>query len=239
MSLYWKQSLIIGGIYWLFSLILVWQGSWEALIADCIISVLLLLFLIPLNLLVPIKRIDNMMVKHPIVASILASVGWIPYLIAVTVIIASTVVLINMEYMEKVMTIVVGLEILRKFLAAIIVFTVLIAVLVYGKSIAGQLDDNYEVITFQKSKANNVLENKQNVVNAKKIEKKTTVKQEIKTTEKKKTTAKKSTAKKAITPKSTAKKTVAKKSVKAKNTAKKTVAKSTKVKKTTARKSHN
>ncbi len=160
MSLYWKQSLIIGGIYWLFSLVLIWQGSWGALITDCVLSLLLLLFLLPLNILVPIKRIDNMMIRHPITATMLASVGWIPYFTAVMIIIASVFAIVEMEYLEKVMTIVVGVEILRKFLTVVIVFAVLVAVLVYGKSIAGQLDDKYNLIAVKKLPTVDLLKSK-------------------------------------------------------------------------------
>ena len=259
MSKYWKQSLIIGGIYWLFSLILVWQGSWAALITDCILSVLLLLFLLPLNKLVPIKRIDKMMVKHPIVATMLASVGWIPYFTAVLAIVASVVVLIDMEYMEKVMTIVVGMGILRSFLAGVIVFVTLVAVLVYGKSIAGQLDDSYKVMAVQKANAlvkTTVVKNEQVVarnvrkVKEKKVDVKKTIKKAkvqkakaepkksvagkdaVKAAPKKKTTAKNlATKKKEVTgKKTTSQKTAVKKSPK-KVVDKKTTQKKTSVKK--------
>ena len=85
MSSYWKQSLWIGGIYWIISQFFSMAGSLQSSLIDAGLSVLLLLFLIPMNWLQPIKGIDRAIRKAPVISTLLVSVGWVPYAIAVII----------------------------------------------------------------------------------------------------------------------------------------------------------
>jgi len=150
MSIYWKQSLIIGGIYWIISLFLGWNNSMAALLIDFGLSLFLLIMLLPMNKMVPIKRLDSLMNNHPMAATWLASVGWVPYFSAMVAVIASIAALIwkadvNSEVLENIISVVVVVGFGKNLVAAVVVFAVTIALLVYGKSIAGQLDDNYNL----------------------------------------------------------------------------------------------
>ena len=233
MSNYWKQSLVIGGIYWLLSLLLELGGSWELLLVDLVLSLLLLLFLIPMNKLVPIKRIDNLINAHPVATTMLASVGWLPYFTALLVIVASIAAIAmhadtNEENLVMIMKVVINVGLMRKFVAVVVSFVALVLVLVYGKSIAGQLDDHYKIVAKNKKETSTKVAETPKVVEekvvakaavakkpAKKVaEKKVAVKATAKKTTAKKTAHKKETVKKAAPKKAATKKTALKKVVK-------------------------
>ena len=59
MNNYWKQSLWLGGAYWIISLILAYINTFESYMTDFIFSLLLTIFLIPMIFLSPVKWIDN------------------------------------------------------------------------------------------------------------------------------------------------------------------------------------
>ena len=79
MSVYWKQALLLGGLYWIISLILAVVDTFESYFADFILSLLLTIFLIPLNFIKQIKWLEKMMKKLPITTTFLTFVGWVPY----------------------------------------------------------------------------------------------------------------------------------------------------------------
>ncbi len=228
MSNYWKQSLVIGGIYWLLSLLLELGGSWELLLVDLVLSLLLLLFLIPMNKLVPIKRVDNLINAHPVATTMLASVGWLPYFTALLVIVASIAAIVmhadtNEENLVMIMKVVISVGLMRKFVAVVVSFVVLVLVLVYGKSIAGQLDDHYKIVAKNKKETSSKVAEPSKVteekVVAKKpakkvVEKKATVKATAKKNVAKKAAPKKEAIKKATTKKAATKKVASKKVVK-------------------------
>ena len=227
MSNYWKQALVLGGILWLFSLLLELWGSWGLLLVELGLSVLLLLFLIPLNWLVPIKWIDKLINKHPIVATMLASVGWLPYFTALLALISSGIAMFlssESENMATLATVVVNVALLRKFVAVLVVMVVLVMLLVYGKSIAGQLNNHYKVLA--NATKSNIKVEASKVAEVKKEDKNQVVK--------------KATTKRTVATKKKVAKPVTKKVIKkvAKPATKKVVkAKTTKAKKTTPKKS--
>ena len=49
MSIYWKQSLWLGGIFWIISLILWGIDTYSSYLTEFILSMLLAIFLIPMN----------------------------------------------------------------------------------------------------------------------------------------------------------------------------------------------
>ncbi|MBQ8678077.1 MAG: hypothetical protein IJ529_06375 [Alphaproteobacteria bacterium] len=153
MSNYWKQALVIGGIYWVFSLFLYWGGifgatysMWAviALLADALLAVVLLVFLLPLKWLAPIKRVDNFMHKYPRLATLLASVGWVPYMVAVTFLMALVATLAtytqgNPAVRDSIFSVVDGLTTLRRFAMLLMIVTTLVAVFAMHKTIVGVL----------------------------------------------------------------------------------------------------
>lgn len=246
MSNYWKQSLVIGGIYWLISLVLELSGIWSLLLVDLGLSLLLLLFLIPMNKLVPIKWVDKLINRHPIASTMLASVGWLPYFTALLIIIASIAAIVlhadsNDENLAMIMKAVVYVGTVRKFLAIIISFVVLLAVLIGGKSIAGQLDDRYKVVVKSnkpvKDEAVKVVANaNKNAVKANTEAKIVTPKAVVKKTTSKKPVAKDKSAKKVAVKKVATKKAVNKKTAVKKVEVKKTQTKKVAAKKPVAKK---
>ena len=61
MSIYWKQSLLLGGMYWIISLILGYIDTFETYFTDFVLSLFLTIFLIPMNFIKPIKWLDKLM----------------------------------------------------------------------------------------------------------------------------------------------------------------------------------
>lgn len=229
MSNYWKNALIIGGIYWLISVVLYWCGTMATLSTDAIMSVVMLLLLIPLNWLKPIKWIDKLMNKHPLIATFLASVGWVPYFIGLVFVLTTAAVFISsMIWADKhgaimyySMITVNAITALRQFATLLLAMGSIIVALVYGKSIAGQLDDHYNV---KKKNENNEVAVAKAEVKDVKAKVKAVEKAIAKKAPAKKTVAKKAPAKKAATKAPATKKTVVKAKV-TKPAAKKTVAK--------------
>ena len=227
MSNYWKQSLVIGGIYWLISLVLYFYGTVATLSADAFISILLLLFLIPMIWISPIKWLDKFMRKHPLIATWLASLGWVPYFIAVTFILTTIVVFVASVVMEQgqgailYWSMLIGgwIVAIRQFVTLILFVGTVVVSLVYGKSIMGKLDDHYNISS--ETKRVKVAETKVKVETvktpAKKMVKKVAKKSVAKSPKKKapvaKKVAKKTTSKTVVKKPSakTAKKNVAKK----------------------------
>lgn len=212
MNNYWKQSLVIGGFYWLISLFFKITGIWWVLLLDLGLSLLLLLFLLPMKWLVPIKRVDNCINKHPIISTMLASVGWMPYYTAIIFIIASAAAMFvyydvaSLEKMSGVFIFTGFMVKLEKFTALIVVILTIIMLVGYKKSIAGPLS---KCCSCRKEKSEPISEVKKVSASLKetaaKTKKTTPVKKEA--TTKKAVTAKKVTAtKKAKT--ATAKKAV-------------------------------
>lgn len=248
MSNYWKQSLVIGGIYWLISLILYFYGTVATLSADAFLSVLLLLFLIPMKWLSPIKWLDKFMRKHPLIATWLASLGWIPYFIAIVFVLTTIVVFTASLLMEGKqglilywsMIIINWVTILRQFAALLIFVGTFVISLVYGKSIMGRLNDKYNVTSATKVVKSETVEVKE-VKPVPAVAPKAAKKAPLKKAPAKKAAVKKAPAKKALAKKAPAKKAaVTKKVVKktpakaASKTAKKNTAKT--AKKTTVKK---
>ena len=152
MSSYWKQSLWIGGIYWIISQFFSMAGSLQSSLIDAGLSVLLLLFLIPMNWLQPIKGIDRAIRKAPVISTLLVSVGWVPYAIAVIFIVnalaAVWIVMAGPQYEYHLITLVNTIIIVTNLRYLITILTILTAVfmiLVRHKSIAGCLDKHYKL----------------------------------------------------------------------------------------------
>lgn len=152
MSKYWKQSLWIGGIYWVISLAFWYADSFEASMIDLGLSILLLLFLIPMNWLVPIKNIDTAIAKAPIVSTFLVFVGWVPYFNAMVFLVtAMAAFLIALVYpleslFMNLFNIAIILEVLRKLAIIVSFIAAALLVLVFRKSAAGCLGRRYRLI---------------------------------------------------------------------------------------------
>lgn len=152
MSKYWKQSLWIGGIYWVISLAFWYADSFEASMIDLGSSILLLLFLIPMKWLAPIKNIDTAIAKAPIVSTFLVFVGWVPYFNAmvffVTAMAALLIALVYpLEYLfMNLFNIAIILEVLRKLAIIVSFIAAALLVLVFRKSAAGCLGRRYRLI---------------------------------------------------------------------------------------------
>jgi hypothetical protein len=239
MSNYWKQSLIIGGFYWIVSLFLKISGIWWIQLIDLSFSIVLLLGLIAFNWILPIKKIDTFINKHPVISTMIVSWGWMPYYSAVLFLIAAvTAVSVylgtsNIENIVILLTITKWAADLGRIALIVIISVVLFLLFVKGKSIAGQLDNSYKLGTSspKETKKDADVETKQNVEvaaktkpapkkvvsaktkNAKKVtaEKQSTKK--VSKTTKTKTTKTKSTtsSKSTAKPKSQVKKTSSKK----------------------------
>lgn len=153
MSSYWKQSLWIGGIYWIISLVFWWSGSAEGNLIDVGLSVLLLLFLIPMNWLKPIKKIDEAIRKAPIISTFLVSVGWVPYFVGAMFVIGavlSTIILMGGSQNEykifSLFNVIIFAGALRQLIMALTVLAAALSVLVFKKSVAGCLDKHFTLI---------------------------------------------------------------------------------------------
>lgn len=228
MSTFWKQSLWVGGIYWIISQVFTLMNTFEADMIDFAFSVLLTLFLVPMYFLVPVKAIDKMIKKMPVAATFLVSVGWVPYFIAMVFVISVVLTMVilmtgiltedyMMYYLINILPIVV---VVRQAMTILMVLVAAFAVLLHHKSIAGCLDKRYKLIADDSC---NVPDVEPAVVEATKKAQKYKAE---KAREKKKTTASRTVTK--------TKKVVAKKenkvTVKKETTKKKTVKKTAKVK---------
>lgn len=153
MSIYWKQSLWLGGIFWIISLILWGIDTYSSYLTEFILSMLLAIFLIPMNFLKPIKFIEKAMKKLPIVSTFLTFVGWAPYFSVVvfllSVIYGGIMVLGNIMPIDGVvLTLITPLTILTVVKTSCIVFSFVLAafyVFVYKRSVAGCLNEKFRL----------------------------------------------------------------------------------------------
>lgn len=232
MSIFWKQSLWLGGVYWVISQVFSLINTYEADLVDFALSVLLTLFLVPMCFMVPVKAIDKAIKKMPVTATFLVSVGWVPYFVVlvfvVSIIVAITAIVSGaisedhmIYYLVNVLPVVV---VVRQMMTLLLVLVALFAVLVHHKSIAGCLDKRYNLI--EDDSCNLPVVEPAVVSATKKAQKCKTEKAK----ESKKTVVKKVAAKKAVVKKDERKETV--KKAKVKKPTKKTEAKTSKKKKT-------
>ncbi len=233
MSTYWKQSLWIGGVYWVLSQFINMVGSVEAYLTNALFSVILLLFLIAMNKLSPIGKIDNVMRKMPILSTFLVSVGWIPYFIGLTFVvmlvfafvIAYSEAMVEPRIVEMI-TVFVWIENIRKILFILFVLLASFYVLIMRKTVVGCLDKKYRLTVDSNCEIKNIGEAAKNsakvMYECKKVKDHADVEKQIK-----KSVAKKSTSKvvkrnvKEAEEKASTKKKVEKKPVKKIVTAKK------------------
>lgn len=224
MSIYWKQCLWLGGVYWIVSLVLSWINTPASYFVDFICSLLLTLFLIPMNFWVPVKWIERAIIKLPVTATFLVSVGWVPYFV-VLVFVVSAVFAVTalvggfMTAEEIIINLIEPLSIIAVVRVMMTVLAFIIAVffvLLYKKSIAGCLDKRFNLIGVNSCEMKVV-----EPAVAEQAKKMYACKKEatVRKTEKKKI-AKKTTAKKTVVK---AEKTEEKAPVKKEKTTKKTV----------------
>lgn len=154
MSVYWKQSLWLGGVYWIISLILACVDTFEIYFVDFVLSLLLTIFLIPMNFLKPIKWIDNAIKKMPIMSTFLVSVGWVPYVSVIIFLMASlyATFALLVGYMNVdglILTLITPISILMVVKTACILFSFVIAafiVFLNKKTVAGCLNEKYKLV---------------------------------------------------------------------------------------------
>lgn len=240
MSCYWKQSLWIGGIYWIISQIFTLSGSLVGSTIDAWLSLLLVLFLIPMIWLKPIKRIEATIKKSPIISTLLVSVGWVPYVVGLVYIIsviATIVIMMSGEGYEyrlfNLFQIVIWTTNLRQLIMFLTVVVAILMILVARKTIAGKLDKHFKLIENEAATAVKAGPKKAKVAEIeKKVEAKPEVKKEAKPKVERaasKPKAKKVVAKKEVKP-------AAEKTVAAKKTVKKVSKPKAKAKSTSAKK---
>ena len=236
MSVYWKQSLWLGGVYWIISLILTSIDAFETYFADFIFSLLLTIFLVPMNFLKPIKWIDKLIRKLPIISTFLVFVGWVPYL-SILMFLSFSIYGLSVVYGGVmnvdglILTLVTPLSVLTVAKIACILFSFVMAaffVFVNKKSVAGCLNERYRLIggdfcnmpiveDAYAEQAKKMYECKKNVAeNVEKEEKikseKKKVKKVVKSSAKEKKKEQKDVKKKAVVKKATTSKAKAKKS---------------------------
>ena len=154
MSIYWKQALWLGGVYWIVSLILSYIDTFETYFVDLLLSVLLAIFLIPLNYIKPIKWVDNAMKKLPIVATFLTFVGWVPYLSVVIFLVATIygflAIFVGLSSIDSlILDLVTPISVLMVVKTACILFSFILAtffVFVNKKSIVGCLNERFKLV---------------------------------------------------------------------------------------------
>lgn len=153
MNSYWKQSLWIGGIYWIISQCFAYVGTYWSSLTDTAISVLLLLFLIPMKWLQPFGKIDCFIRRNPVISTLLVSVGWVPYVVAiifvVNVIAAFVIVLAGPQYEYHLFTlfkVIITATDVRHVVTILTIIAAVFMVLVRHKSIAGDLDKRYKLV---------------------------------------------------------------------------------------------
>jgi hypothetical protein len=154
MSIYWKQGLLLGGLYCIISLVLAAIDTFESYFTDFILSLLLTIFLIPLNFVKPIKWLDKLMKKLPITTTFLTFVGWVPYLSVLVFFVATiygfTVVFNGYVTIDGlVLNLITPLSILTIVKTACIIFSFIMAaflVFVYKKTVAGCLNEKFKLV---------------------------------------------------------------------------------------------
>ena len=214
MSIYWKQSLWLGGIYWVLSLVFKFFNSFELMLLDVLFMVLLTLFLVPMNFIKPVKWIEKAMKKTPISSTFFVAVGWVPYFIVAIGLIAMISSLIIMivspisaEYLIF-QTIMMSnvIEVMCLMLIVLSVLAAIVSVFVYHKSVEGCLDKKYRLddkVDCDKTVVSDAA--KESAKNMYECKKKAVAKENKKTNEKKratkKVTLKKTSSKKVATTK--------------------------------------
>ena len=154
MSIYWKQCLWLGGVYWVISLILSWINTPASYFIDFACSLLLTLFLIPMNFLAPIIWIDKAITKMPVTATFLVSVGWVPYFVILVFVVSAVFVITAsvggfMTTEEIIINLIEPLSIIlvvRIMMTALAIIIAAFYVLLYKKSIAGCLDKKFNLV---------------------------------------------------------------------------------------------
>ena len=153
MSVYWKQSLWLGGICWIISLVLWRIDTFSSYVADFILSMLLAIFLIPMNFLKPIKVIEKAMKKLPIVSTFLVFVGWVPYF-SIVLFLFSVIygaIMVAGKFMSVdgvILTIITPLTVLTVVKTFCIIFSFVLAafyVFAFKKSIVGCLNAKFRL----------------------------------------------------------------------------------------------
>ena len=230
MSVYWKQSLWIGGVYWVLSQCFSVIGTFGSYSVDALLSVLLLVFLLPMNKFCPIKSVDKAMHKMPVLSTFLVSVGWVPYFVGILFVV-STISAFVIAYLGEMMeyrlimmlNVIAWADTVRRIVFVVMLLVALVFVLITHKSIVGNLDKKYRLINeeaaVEAKKEESVNEATEEVIVEKVQEKKDVKKAPAKKAPIKKATPKKQEAKK--TEKVTEEKTVKVKKVEKKAPAKK------------------
>ena len=159
MSTYWKQSLWLGGIYWLVSLIFWFADNYWASLTDFLLSLLLTLFLIPMNWLKPIKFIEKAIIKFPVCSTFLVAVGWIPYFSIFAFVAATMITMIvvffglaNVElFLHNLVVVMTFVFIIRQIVAVVLLIGVAVAVLFFKTTVAGKLNRSLKMIKDSKT----------------------------------------------------------------------------------------
>lgn len=154
MSIYWKQSLLLGGMYWIISLILGYIDTFETYFTDFVLSLFLTIFLIPMNFIKPIKWLDKLMNKLPITTTFLIFVGWVPYLSILVFLIAMiySIIAVFSGYVTidgLILTLVTPFSVLTVVKVACILFSFVMAsfyVFLNKKTFAGCLNNKFKLI---------------------------------------------------------------------------------------------
>lgn len=153
MSSYWKQSLWIGGIYWIISQCFAYAGTLSSNLTDTVLSVLLLVFLIPMKWIQPIKKIDAFIKRNPVISTLLVSVGWVPYAVAIIFLVnvAAAFVIVmyadNYEYqLLRLFQGIVTVTNIRYVITAVTLLSAVFMILVWHRSVAGRLNKCYKLV---------------------------------------------------------------------------------------------
>ncbi len=154
MSIYWKQSLLLGGMYWIISLILGYIDTFETYFTDFVLSLFLTIFLIPMNFIKPIKWLDKLMNKLPITTTFLIFVGWVPYLSILVFLIAMiySIIAVFSGYVTidgLILTLVTPFSVLTVVKVACILFSFVMAsfyVFLNKKTFVGCLNSKFKLI---------------------------------------------------------------------------------------------
>ncbi len=200
MSTYWKQSLWLGGVYWLISLIFWFADNYWASLTDFLLSLFLTLFLIPMNWLKPINFIEKAIAKFPICSTFLVAVGWIPYFSIFAFLVATIITMIVVFFglgdvdffLHNLVLVMTFVFILRQIVAVVLLIGVAVAVLFFKITVAGKL--NRSLMIFKKKVVVSDDEADENIVK----EKKTKTKKTVKKTTGKKTIVKKTKEQKKV-----------------------------------------
>lgn len=152
MSTYWKQSLWIGGIYWVVSLAFYYAGTYAASLTDVAFSLLMVFFLIAMKWLSPIKSVEKAMKKAPVTATLLVSIGWVPYFVGGLIVVSSLYALALMvtgnlsDYtVFSLYNFLFIVEAVRQLVMILAVLAAVFMVVIWKKSVVGCLGKNYKL----------------------------------------------------------------------------------------------